>query len=132
MRSLIHSKQRMKSINDLDSMKIDNVIDVIIKNDVWQIPTLILYKNFANKTFKNSDYLPFLNLLPGQKKEEWIKKINTIDSEINQQVVDYTVWSKKMVGYMHDKGISFMAGTDYSNWVFNTWTKLTSRNSRIT
>ena len=112
LRSLIHSKQRMKSINDLDSMKIDNVIDVIIKNDVWQIPTLILYKNFANKTFKNSDYLPFLNLLPGQKKEEWIKKINTIDSEINQQVVDYTVWSKKMVGYMHDKGISFMAGTD--------------------
>jgi hypothetical protein len=112
LRSLIHSKQRMKSINDLDSIKINNVIDALIKNDVWQIPTLILYKNFANKTFKNPDYLPFLNLLPEERKKEWINKINAIDDVINKDIIDYTVWSKKMVDYMHDKGISFMAGTD--------------------
>ena len=112
LRSLIHSKQRMKSINDLDSIKINNVIDALIKNDVWQIPTLILYKNFANKTFKNPDYLQFLNLLPEERKEEWIKKINAIDNVISKDVVEYTVWSKKMVNFMHDRGISFMAGTD--------------------
>ena len=112
LRSLIHSKQRMKSINDLDSIKINNVIDALIKNDVWQIPTLILYKNFANKTFKNPDYLQFLNLLPEERKEEWIKKINSIDNVISKDVVEYTVWSKKMVDFMHDRGISFMAGTD--------------------
>ena len=112
LRSLIHSKQRMKSINDLDSIKINNVIDALIKNDVWQIPTLILYKNFANKTFKNPDYLQFLNLLPEERKEEWIKKINAIDNIISKDVVEYTVWSKKMVDFMHDRGISFMAGTD--------------------
>ena len=112
LRTLIHSKQRMKSINDLDSIKINNVIDALIKNDVWQIPTLVLYKNFANKTYKNSDYLPFLNLLPEERKKEWINKINAIDDVINKDVIDYTVWSKKMVDYMHDKGISFMAGTD--------------------
>ena len=112
LRSLIHSKQRMKSINDLDSIKINNVIDALIKNDVWQIPTLILYKNFANKTFKNPDYLQFLNLLPEERKEEWIKKINAIDNAISKDVVEYTVWSKKMVDFMHDRGISFMAGTD--------------------
>ena len=112
LRSLINSKQRMKSINDLDSIKINNVIDALIKNDVWQIPTLILYKNFANKTFKNPDYLQFLNLLPEERKEEWIKKINAIDNVISKDVVEYTVWSKKMVDFMHDRGISFMAGTD--------------------
>ena len=112
LRSLIHSKQRMKSINDLDSIKINNVIEALIKNDVWQIPTLILYKNFANKTFKNPDYLQFLNLLPEERKEEWIKKINAIDNLISKDVVEYTVWSKKMVDFMHDRGISFMAGTD--------------------
>ena len=112
LRSLIHSKQRMKSINDLDSIKINNVIDALIKNDVWQIPTLILYKNFANKTFKNPDYLQFLNLLPEERKEEWIKKINAIDNVISKDVVEYTVWSKKMVDFMHDRGISFMSGTD--------------------
>lgn len=112
LRSLIHSKQRMKSINDLDSIKINNVIDALIKNDVWQIPTLILYKNFANKTFKNPDYLQFLNLLPEERKEEWVKKINAIDNVISKDVVEYTVWSKKMVDFMHDRGISFMAGTD--------------------
>jgi hypothetical protein len=112
LRSLIHSKQRMKSINDLDSIKINNVIDALIKNDVWQIPTLILYKNFANKTYKNPDYLQFLNFLPEERKEEWIKKINAIDNVISKDVVEYTVWSKKMVDFMHDRGISFMAGTD--------------------
>ena len=112
LRSLIHSKQRMKSINDLDSIKINNVIDALIKNDVWQIPTLILYKNFANKTYKNPDYLQFLNLLPEERKEEWVKKINAIDNVISKDVVEYTVWSKKMVDFMHDRGISFMAGTD--------------------
>ena len=112
LRSLIHSKQRMKSINDLDSIKINNVIDALIKNDVWQIPTLILYKNFANKTFKNPDYLQFLNLLPEERKEEWIKKINAIYNVISKDVLEYTVWSKKMVDFMHDRGISFMAGTD--------------------
>ena len=70
LRSLIHSVQRMRSINDLDSVKIKNVIDVLIKNDVWQIPTLTLYQNISKKLYKNSDYLEFLNLLPKQKKME--------------------------------------------------------------
>ena len=112
LRSLIHSVQRMRSINDLDSVKIKNVIDVLIKNDVWQIPTLTLYQNISKKLYKNSDYLEFLNLLPKQKKMEWIKRINSINSDINQKAVDYGLWQKKMVGYMHKKGISFMAGTD--------------------
>ena len=59
LRSLIHSVQRMRSINDLDSVKIKNVIDVLIKNDVWQIPTLTLYQNISKKLYKNSDYLEF-------------------------------------------------------------------------
>ena len=56
-------------------MKIKNVIDVLIKNDVWQIPTLTLYQNISKKLNKNSDYLEFLNLLPKQKKMEWIKEL---------------------------------------------------------
>ena len=112
LRSLIHSMQRMRSINDLDSMKIKNVIDVLIKNNVWQIPTLTLYQNISKKLYKNPDYLEFLNLLPEQKKMEWIKRINSINSDINQKAVDYGLWQKKMVGHMHKKGISFMAGTD--------------------
>ena len=53
-----------------------------------------------------------MNLLPEERKEEWVKKINAIDNVISKDVVEYTVWSKKMVDFMHDRGISFMAGTD--------------------
>ena len=45
-------------------------------------------------------------------KQIVIDQINSINSDINQKAVDYGLWQKKMVGYMHKKGISFMAGTD--------------------
>jgi hypothetical protein len=71
-----------------------------------------LYKNFALKKYKYPSYAPLLNLLPKANKKQWNEQIQAIDSTLDQQIVDYTVWSKSMVGYMHKNGIPFMAGTD--------------------
>lgn len=112
LRSMLHKKQRMKSVYDLDSTKINQVVDVLAKNNTWQIPTLALYINFAFKKFKTPEYLSLLDVLPKSKKEEWIEKINASDASVDQQTIDYTAWSSGMVNYMHKKGIPFLAGTD--------------------
>ncbi|MEK9614138.1 MAG: amidohydrolase family protein [Flavobacteriaceae bacterium] len=112
LRTSLHQKQRMQSVYNLDSTKIKEVVSVLSKNQTWQIPTLSLYKNFALKKYKNPSYVPLLNLLPRVNKEQWNEQIQAIDTTLDQQIVDYTVWSKSMVGYMHKRGIPFMAGTD--------------------
>ncbi len=112
LRTMLHQKQRMRSIYSLDSSKIKDVVKVLAKNDTWQIPTMRLYKNFALKKYKNLEYFSLLDLLPPTKKEEWINEINLIPPSLDQQVIEYTEWSSKMVRYMHKNGIKFMAGTD--------------------
>ena len=56
--------------------------------------------------------MPLLNVLPKTKKNEWIKKINLTPETLDEQIIDYAEWSSNMVRYMHENGISFMAGTD--------------------
>ena len=112
LRSLLHNKQRMRSIYGLDSMKIKKVVNILAKNDTWQIPTLKLYKNFAFKSYKSEEYLTDLNLLPNEIKDNWVKMIGKEDLNVDKERIDFIKWQSSMVKYMHKKGISFMAGTD--------------------
>ena len=40
------------------------------------------------------------------------RRINEINLDLSKQMKDFTDWSKSMVKYMHERGITFMAGTD--------------------
>ena len=102
----------MRSIYNLDSSKIKEVVSTLSKNNTWQIPTLILYKNFAYKNYKNQEYLRSLDILPETSKIAWKKRINKISLDQSKQMKDYTDWSKNMVKFMHENDIKFMAGTD--------------------
>lgn len=112
LRSLLHGKQRMKSIYNLDSSRIEKVVDILAKNDTWQIPTLKLYKNFAFKSYKEKEYLSYLELLPKNIRENWYKNIRGLDSNEDKERMDFIKWQSSMVKYMHKKGVTFMAGTD--------------------
>ena len=112
LRSMLHKKQRMRSIYDLDSSKIKSVVEVLVKNDTWQIPTMRLVSNKAYKIYKDPEYTPLLEVLPLDKKKEWIQKINLISSAPDKEIIDYAKWSSNMVNFMQKRGISFMAGTD--------------------
>ena len=102
----------MRSIYNLDSSKIKNVVDILAKNDTWQIPTLKLYKNFASKSYKSKQYDSYLNLLPKNIGENWRKTISQLEDNEDKERMDFTKWQSSMVKYMHKKGITFMAGTD--------------------
>ena len=112
LRSLLHGKQRMKSIYNLDSSRIEKVVEILAKNDTWQIPTLKLYKNFAFKSYKEKKYLSSLELLPKDIRENWYKNIRGLDSNEDKERKDFIKWQSSMVKYMHKKGVTFMAGTD--------------------
>ncbi len=112
LRSLLHAKQRMRAIYSLDSSKIKKVANILSKNDTWQIPTLELYKNFALKNYKQPEYLSSLSLLPEDIESIWRKRIKGISKDLNVQMKDFTNWSSSMVKFMHERGITFMAGTD--------------------
>ena len=76
LRSSIHSLQRMGAINSMDSVKLNQVINVLVKNQTWQIPTLFLYRTFANKSFKSDSWIEKFNSFPFEVKQNWIDKIS--------------------------------------------------------
>jgi len=96
----------------LDSSKIKQVVSVLAKNDTWQIPTLTLYNNFAEKKYLSDEYAAMLELLPEDIKKLWKSRIEKSNSDLSDELKDYTKWSKSMVDFMHNQGITFMAGTD--------------------
>ena len=112
LRSSIHSLQRMDAINNIDSVKLNQVIDVLVKNQTWQIPTLFLYRTFANKTFKLDSWMEYFNSFPSDVRSDWINKISKIDDKINKDRQAYSNWALGIVNLMNNKGVQFMAGTD--------------------
>jgi len=112
LRSSIHSLQRMGAINSIDSVKLNQVINVLAKNQTWQIPTLFLYKTFANKTFKSDSWIEKFNSFPFEVKQKWIDKISKIDEKVNKDRQGYSNWALEIVNLMNKKGVKFMAGTD--------------------
>ena len=112
LRSSIHSLQRMDAINTIDSVKLNQVINVLVKNQTWQIPTLFLYRTFANKTFKLNSWIENFNFFPSEVREKWISKISKIDEKVNKDRQGYSNWALEIVNLMNRKGVKFMAGTD--------------------
>jgi imidazolonepropionase-like amidohydrolase len=112
LRSSIHSLQRMGAINSMDSVKLNQVINVLAKNQTWQIPTLFLYRTFANKTFKSDSWIEKFNSFPFEVKQKWIDKISKIDEKANKDRQGYSNWALEIVNLMNKKGVKFMAGTD--------------------
>ena len=68
----------MKAIDDIDFIKLIEVIGVLAKNQTWQIPTLFLYRTFANKTFKKDSWKKNFNSSPFEIREKWLDKISEI------------------------------------------------------
>ena len=51
LRSQIHSKQRMKALDSIDYNKFEEAANLLASKNVWQTPTLFLYRNSSLKNF---------------------------------------------------------------------------------
>jgi len=112
LRSLIHSKQRMRAIESIDNNKFEEAANLLESYNVWQTPTLFLYRNFSQKIFKDPSFIQELNKLPNQIKKKWIKEISDADTIIDKNSLKYSKWLEEAVGKLHIKNVPFMAGTD--------------------
>lgn len=112
LRSLIHSKQRMRALDSIDYNKFEEAADLLVSKNVWQTPTLFLYRNFSRKIFKDPSFIPELDKLPSQTKQKWFKEISDIDTIVDKSGLRYSKWLEEATGKLHKKNVPFMAGTD--------------------
>jgi imidazolonepropionase-like amidohydrolase len=112
LRTSLHNSQRMSSIKNIDSIQLKKVLNVLAKNDTWQIPTLILYSGWAYKLYENLEWKNSFEFLPVKIKHKWNSQIDLIDSLNNSERKDFADWGSSMTGLMNKMGITFMAGTD--------------------
>jgi hypothetical protein len=113
LRSRIHKKQREIALKNFDVNKANEVLEVLKKNDTWQIPTLTLNTAFARRPFAAKDWQKSFSYLPKNIKEQWLNYINNlVKSEVKPFDKKYAKWMFDMTGTVHKKKIKIMAGTD--------------------
>ena len=112
LRSSIHSRQRIRAIDSFDNNKFQEAVKLLVSQNVWQTPTLFLYRNFSQKTYTDPSFIPELNKLPNQIKQKWIKEITETDTVVDKNGLRYSKWLESTVGKLHKKNVPFMAGTD--------------------
>lgn len=113
LRSKIHNLQRTSAYDNQDEVKIDSVLNVLRKNDTWQIPTMALNTGFTRRHFLRPDWLKSFEFLPNDIGEMWAVGTKSFESqEITSASTKRTEWCLDMVDKINKKGISIMAGTD--------------------
>lgn len=112
LRSLIHQQQRMSAIKSIDENKFLKAAKLLAKNKVWQTPTLILYRNFTMKSFKDSSFEEQLKKIPDDVAETWRNEIAKMDTIIYPSSLEYSKWMIETVGKLNEYNVPFLAGTD--------------------
>ena len=102
----------MKALDSIDYNKFEEAANLMASKNVWQTPTLFLYRNSSQKTFKDPSFKNELNKLPNQIKQKWIKEISETDTIIDKNSLRYSKWLEEATGKLHKKNVPFMAGTD--------------------
>ena len=102
----------MKALDSIDYDKFEEASNLLASKNVWQTPTLFLYRNSAQKIFKDLSFINELNKLPNQIKQKWIKEIADTDTIIDKNSLRYSKWLEEATGKLHKKNVPFMAGTD--------------------
>ena len=109
LRSSIHQKQRIPAIKAEDTERFKRVAKLLQEKQVFQTPTLVLYRNYAIKAFKDSSFLKELNKLPEFVRNEWTSQLALIDTTTDKT---YSNWMLNTVKKLKTYDIPFMAGTD--------------------
>ena len=113
LRSSIHAAQREIAVKNYDEKKADEVIQVLLKNQTWQIPTMALNMGGFRALQVRPEYQESFSYLPDSIAEAW-KKMITEFSGVAQSPFSkqYAQWMMNMVAKIHKAGIPIMAGTD--------------------
>jgi len=104
LRSDIHKAQHFKGAVSLDEMRCNRLIATLVKNQTWQIPTLMLMAYLKYPYFADPQWLKTFEFLPEPLKSNW-----TEEARNYSVIVD---WKMNMVKKFAKAGVPIMAGTD--------------------
>ncbi len=113
LRLSIHKAQQEIAIKNYDDTKANKILEVLKKNNTWQVPTLALNTFFTGKYYANEEYQKNYRFLPDSIGTYWSKRSKAL---LNYPVTEfrkkYDTWHYTMVNKIHQAGIPIMAGTD--------------------
>lgn len=113
LRTRIHQSQRPTAIKNFDEAQANKVLQVLAKNQTWQIPTLALNTGFVKKPFVQAGWETDFKYFPGDIGQRWSDGITVMQAaEMTPFRLKQNDWMFDMVRRVHEAGIPIMAGTD--------------------
>jgi imidazolonepropionase-like amidohydrolase len=106
-------------ISTFSEKRFDSLCSVLAKSSMWLCPTLTVNRamSYLNDTIFTNDYRK--SYLRGYVLEIWNQKMNPytksqIDNFANSTRVRY-LFELSLIGKMNERGVKFLAGTDFPN-----------------
>jgi imidazolonepropionase-like amidohydrolase len=113
LRSSIHAAQREVAVKNYDENKGNEILQVLLKNQTWQIPTLALNTGQTRMPYGRPEWQESFTYLPDTVEAKWKKLTSAVDpGEVAGFRKQYSDWMLMMAGKVHKTGIPMMAGTD--------------------
>jgi hypothetical protein len=113
LRSSIHAAQRETAVKNYDEKKADEIIQNLLRNQTWQIPTLALNTGQTRNPYGQPEWQESFELLPDAIRDEWKSDLEGAkNNEVPPFRQQYTQWMLNMAGKIHKAGVPIMAGTD--------------------
>jgi imidazolonepropionase-like amidohydrolase len=111
LRSSIHAAQRQIAVENYDEKKANAILEVLAKNQTWQIPTLALNTGQTRLPYGQPEWLESFEYLPDTIRSQWRIGLAAAPALTNFRMV-YSKWLLDMAAKIHKAGIPMMAGTD--------------------
>jgi len=113
LRSSIHSAQREIAVKNYDEAKANEILQVLLENQTWQIPTMALNTGQTRMPYGRPEWQESFTYLPDTIESQWKSTIAQSDpSNITPFREQYSEWLMMMAKKIYDAGIPMMAGTD--------------------
>ena len=113
LRSNIHRAQRSIAVRTFDKDKADEVLNILSRQETWQIPTIALITGRKTEIFKDEEWISTFQYLPEPARSEWLERASlareTVRVEPNHEYAD---WALSMIAMLKEKKVGIMAGTD--------------------
>lgn len=113
LREFLHTHQRGRALDRQDEQRCREVIDHLARNDVWQIPTLVISTLEEHRLFETDEWRATFDYLPAEVRATWLEMAESMSAASSSDVgLQYAEWVRNRVRQIEEADVPMMAGTD--------------------
>ncbi|MDG2243122.1 MAG: amidohydrolase family protein [Rhodospirillaceae bacterium] len=114
LRSSLHLLQRSAAIAAQDSVRCNDVIAALAREEVFQTPTLTVNTIATERLFNRLRWKKTFAYLPPIVQEQWAAGAKRLGETMrpSTDAAAFAAWSLAMITKLRDGGVKIMAGTD--------------------